>query len=103
MARIQIDGIESVPHMQLRIIIEAAAAKPFISFADPPTDHVPDHIVIEMQVQSNGVIETDVLCIQRVSLHHAGAEGHKGVSATPCEKADLIAHSLAELAEEVLG
>src|SRR6185503_4263521 len=51
-AHIEIDGIQSVPHMQLWIITQATAAKPFVPFADPPTDHVPNHVVIEMQVES---------------------------------------------------
>src|SRR5580704_18926433 len=103
MTRIEIDGIESMPHMQLRIIVEAAAAKPFVPVADPPADHVPNHVVIEMQFDCNGVIETDVLRVQRVSLHHAKAEGHQHISATPGEEPDLVAHSPAELAEKILG
>ena len=72
-------------------------------FADPPSDHVPNDIVIEMQIECNGVVEAHVLGVQRVSLHHAKAEGDQYVSATPREEPDLIAHSLAELAEKVLG
>ncbi len=41
MARIEIDGIESMPHMQLRIIVQAAAAKPFVPVADAPTRSCP--------------------------------------------------------------
>src|ERR1700730_12768336 len=103
MAHIEIDGIESVPHMQLRIIVQAAAAKPFVTFADSPADHVPNDVVVEMQVECNGVVEAHVLRVQRVSLHHAKAEGHQSVSATPREEPDVIAHSWAELAEKILG
>ena len=59
--------------------------------------------MIEMQVECNGVVETHVLCVERVSLHHAKAEGDQHVSAAPREETDLIAHPLAELAEKVLG
>src|SRR5207247_4045523 len=83
MTHIEINWIESMPHMQLRVVIQPAAAKPFVSFADPPTDHIANGVVIEMQIECNGVVETHVLRIQRVSLHHAKAEGHQRVSAPP--------------------
>src|SRR4051794_10842887 len=61
MADIEINRIEAVPHMQLRIIVQTAATKPFVPVADPPIDHIPNYIVIEMQVECNGVVETYVL------------------------------------------
>jgi hypothetical protein len=66
MACIEIDGIEPVPHMQLRIIVQAAAAKPSVPVADPPTDHVPNDVVVKMQVECNGVVETHVLRVPRI-------------------------------------
>src|ERR1700758_2143322 len=88
-----------MPQMQLWIIIQPAAAKPFVSIGDRPAHHVAKRIVIEVQVEGDIVVEAYVLSIDRVTMYHARCKRDDPPVLTPEEEADLVPHSPPQVAE----
>jgi len=57
MLDIQIDGLQAVSQMQLWIIVQRAALKPFEPVLDRPADQIAENVMIKVELESNGVIE----------------------------------------------
>src|SRR5262245_38323573 len=88
--------------MQLWIIIQPAATKPFVPVGDCPAYHVAKHIVIEVQVKRDIVVEAYVFGIDRVTVYHARCKRDDTPALTPEEEADLVPHPPAQIAEILL-
>src|SRR6185295_7189976 len=88
--------------MQFRIRVQSAAAKPFVPVADRPADHIAKHIMIEMQVKRDTVVETYVLCIDRVTLYHACCKCDDPPALAPQKETNLIPHTAPKFAKILL-
>src|SRR5215212_9646665 len=88
--------------MQFRIIVQSATAKPFVSIGDRPADHITKRIMIEVQVKRDTVVETYVLCIDRVTLYHACCKCDDPPALAPQEKTNLIPHAAPKFAKILL-
>src|SRR5690349_1086097 len=88
-----------MPQMQLWIIIQPAAAKPFVTIGDRPAYQIAKDIVIEVQVEGDIVVEAYVLGIDRFTVHHARCKRDDPPVLTPEEEADLVPHSPTQVAE----
>src|SRR5215208_4286261 len=88
--------------MQFRIIVQSAAAKPFVPVGDRPADHIAKRIMIEVQVKRDTVVETYVLRIDRVTLYHAYCKCDDPPALAPQEETDLIPHAVPKFAKILL-
>src|SRR5262249_23883670 len=103
MSDIEIDGVERLAQVPLRIVIEASAVETLVAVGDGPFDDVVKNAIIKIEVEGDGVIEPDIFVTDRVTMHCAKAEGDDVVVLSPDEEADLVRHPSPSLAKEVLG
>src|SRR4029077_18900821 len=82
--------------------MQSTAAKPFVPICDSPTHHVAKHIVIEVQVEGDIVVEAYVLGIDRVTVDHARCKRDEPPVLTPEEEAYFVPHPSPEIAEILL-
>ena len=88
--------------MQLGIIVQAAAAKPFVPIGDRPTDHIAKRIMIEVQVERDIVVEAYVLRIDRVTVYYTRCKRDDPAALPPKEETDLVPHPAPQIAEILL-
>src|SRR5689334_8954037 len=91
-----------MPQMQLWIIIQPAASKPFVPIGDRPAYQVAKHIVVEVKVEGDFIIEPYVLGIDRVTVYHARCKRDDPPVLTPEEEADLVPHAPPQIGEVLL-
>src|ERR1700716_3380588 len=89
--------------MKLRIVVQAAAAKFLVAVGNGPRNDVAIRVVIEVQIKRDGIIEADILRVQRFSLQHAGRKRDDRTILAPDEEPNLVRHQSAEAAEILLG
>jgi site-specific recombinase XerD len=59
--RIEVERIEIVPHPEFRFVAETRASKPLVTVGDRPVHHVANGVVVEMEVEGDGIVQTDIL------------------------------------------
>src|SRR6516164_2083234 len=88
--------------MQFRIIVQAAAAKPFVPIGDRPTDHIAKRVMIEVQIERDIVVEAYILCIDRVTVYYTRCKRDDPAALAPKEETDLVPHPAPQIAEILL-
>src|SRR5580704_7728533 len=68
---VKIDWIELIPQVELGIVVQGAAMKPFVAVRDAPADQVAEGIVVQVQVERDLVIKTEILSMDRIALKKA--------------------------------
>src|SRR6476646_5451860 len=99
---VKIDGVERLTQMPLGVVVQTAAKEALVAVGDGPFDDVVEDAIIEIEVERDGVIESDVLVTDRVALHRAKTKSHDVVVLPPDEEADLVLHAPSDLAEKFL-
>src|SRR5260370_41157544 len=103
MPDVQIDGLEAMSQMQLRVIVQAAALKPLAPVRYRPTNQIAEHVMIKMEFKRNAVVEAQIFGEQGVVMHHACAESDRLRVAPPDEEAHPIRHCGSKAAEIFFG
>ena len=103
MSDVKVDRIQKVSQVQFRVIIEAAATKPLVTICNGPRDHVPNRVVIKVQVERNRVIEPDIFSKDRVSFDHAKGKCNGSPVLAPDEETDFVRHCVSKPAEIFFG
>src|SRR5689334_32845 len=103
MPDIEIDRVERLAQVPFRIVIEAAAVELFVAVSDGPFDDVVEDPIIQVKVECDRIIESDVIVRQVLALDHAQAESDESVILMPKKKADLIGHTAPDFAQEFPG
>src|SRR5205814_3749853 len=52
-----------------------------------------------MQVERDGIVQSEIFRTEGISLQHAGAEGNEAATTPPKKKAHLVGHAPAQAAE----
>src|ERR1700730_11132641 len=68
MPDVKIEGIERVPQMPLRVVIEAAAVKLLVTVGDGPFNDIVKNTIVEIELECDRIVETDIFVIDRVAL-----------------------------------
>src|SRR5262245_3858240 len=55
--------------------------------------------MIKMEVERDIVVETDILCVDRVMMHYAYRKGDDPLALPPYEEADFVPHPPPQIAE----
>src|SRR6185369_315339 len=100
---VKVDGVERLAQMPLGVVIQTAAEEAFVAIGDGPFDDVVEDAIIEIEVERDGVIESDVLVTDCVALHRAKTKSHDVIVLPPEKEADLVRHAPSDLAEKFLG
>src|SRR5215475_4749095 len=94
MFHIKINGLEPISKVEFGVIVQPAALKPFVPVCHPPTNQVPENVVVEVELKSNAVVETQILRIHRIAVDDALAERDGLAIATPDEEPRPLRHNL---------
>jgi hypothetical protein len=96
---VEIERVKAVAHVQLGIVVEPAAAKPFASVRHAPADHVARRVMIKMQVERDLIIQSEVFSVDRITFEHAQTERDGATVLPPYEEAYLVGHAPADFGE----
>src|SRR5215469_13290485 len=89
--------------VQLGVVVQPATVKPFVAICNRPSNHVSNRVVIEVQLQRDGIVETNVFGVYGVALGHAKGERNNSGVLPPNEEIDFIRHEAAQLREVAFG
>src|SRR5690242_21896871 len=93
---VEIERCQIATEVQLRIVVERAAAVKRQVVIDCPAENVAQCVKIEMQVERDGIVETEIFVVDRAVVHHANAESNDAPIESPDKKADPFRHELTE-------
>src|ERR1700683_3645323 len=68
---VKIDWIKLIPQVELGIVVQGAAMKPFVAVRDSPADQVAEGMVVQVQVERDLVLKTEILPMDRITLKKA--------------------------------
>src|SRR5258708_5774580 len=103
MPHVKVDRIQLVSQMQLGIVVEAAAAEPFVPAGDPPAYEVAEGVMVQVQIERDRVVEAEILGVNRIALQDARTEGDDFPVLAPDKETNLVAYSAAETTKIRLG
>src|SRR5438477_7242396 len=103
MSDVEIERSQIAPEMELRIVVERAAAIKGQAVIDRPAQNVAQGVKIKMQIERDGIIQTEIFIVDRAVVHHTNAESNDAPIEPPDKKADSFRHELAELCQVFLG
>src|SRR5918997_2408671 len=88
--------------MEFWLVVEAIAAIGADAVRNRPTHNVAEGVVVEVQVERDGIIEADIFVADRIAMQQAQIERDHAPVLTPDEKPRAIRHAAADLAEKFL-
>src|SRR3954447_21097861 len=83
--------------MKFRIVVQRAAVIILQPLFERPADDVAQGVKIKMQIVGNGIIEAEIVVVNRVAMHHAQAEGDCTSMLTPDEETRPFRHRFSQL------
>src|ERR1700751_3023477 len=89
--------------VQFGVIVQPAPVTPLVAICDRPTNHVSNGVVIEEQLQRDGIVETNVFGVYGVTLGHAKSERNNSSVLPPNKETNLVGHQAAQLREVAFG
>src|SRR6476619_6542776 len=102
-SNVEIERCQIAAEMQLRIIIERAAAIEGQAVINRPAQNVAQGVKIEMQIERDGIVQAEIFVVDRAVVHHANAESNNASIESPDKKVDTFRHELTELCQIFLG
>src|SRR5881398_1165724 len=102
MSDVEIERCQIATEMQLRIVVERAAAIEGQAVIDGPAENVTQGVKIQMQIERDGIVEAEIFVVDRAVVHHANAESNDALIEPPDKKADTFRHELTELCQVFL-
>src|SRR5438270_1207444 len=103
MLHVKIERREIATKMQLRVVIERAAAIKGQAIIDGPAQNVAQRVKIKVEIERDRIVQTEIFVINRTIVHHANAEGDDAAVESPDKKTHALRHVLAELGKIFLG
>src|SRR6476661_6708504 len=72
---VEIEGLQLVPEMQFRIVIERTAGVTTQPLLNRPTDHIAHGVKIKMEIERDVIIEPQALIVNCVAANETKTEG----------------------------
>ena len=71
----EVERIELLPQAKFRLIIERRRIPPLVFVGDRPLQNVSRNDVIEMQIEGDAIIESEIFRADRICMDQAVVEG----------------------------
>src|SRR5262249_12695525 len=106
-----IDRSGGMPHVKIgrvkrgaqgpfAIVVETAAVESFVAVRDSPFDDIVKNAIVKIELEGDGIVESNILVTDAIALHGAQAERDDMAVLTPYKKSDLVRNPASDVAKE---